>query len=228
MDLYWISIILSFVPGFAWMFFYLEEDPRPEPKIALTRTFIYGAAIAFFTLIIQLGLRSIMSGIGIATLSPAGIILFAFCEEIFKFLAAYISVHKDPSFDEPVDAMIHMIVAALGFATIENLGAIGGQPSFNVLLEDVVQTTALRFAGATLLHTLSSAIIGYYWAMAILHLRKVKYLGYGFILATSLHAVFNYFIIIFGNLSFSVVFAIMAGFFVLNDFEKLNNERVNI
>jgi RsiW-degrading membrane proteinase PrsW (M82 family) len=28
---------------------------------------------------------------------------------------------RDPEFDEPIDAMLYMIIVALGFATIENI-----------------------------------------------------------------------------------------------------------
>ena len=43
----------------------------------------------------------------------------------------------------------------------------------------------------------------------------------GLAIATVLHACFNYLILNFGNIAYSLVFLVLVGFFVLNDFEKL-------
>jgi protease PrsW len=226
--IYILSIILSFVPGFVWLLFYLREEDRPEPPRPLVRTFIYGSAFAFFTLAIQLGLKNIFGHYSVDFLSLFSIIILALTEEVFKFAAAYLSVHNDPAFSEPIDAMIYMAVAALGFATIENLGAIGGEPLTSSVVQGIFLTTTLRFVGATLLHTLASSLIGFYWAIFMLRGRKLRFLLLGFILAIALHAVFNYLIISYGSLIYSIVFVVAAGFFVLHDFEVLAEEKVNV
>ena len=225
--IYLLSVGLALVPGFAWLLFYLNEETRPEPARSLVRTFVYGAAFAFFTLAIQIALKKVFEAYSLQTYGIAAIIVMAISEELFKFAAAYMSVRNDPSFNEPIDAMIYMTVAALGFATIENLGAIGGQPLTDPGLLGVFQTTTLRFTGATLLHTLSSSLVGFYWAISILHLNKKRFLLAGFALAVILHALFNYFIISYGNLMYAIVFVVTAGFFVLHDFEVLRGEKVN-
>jgi len=43
----------------------------------------------------------------------------------------------------------------------------------------------------------------------------------GFLIATVLHATFNYLILNLGDIAYTVVFLLIVGFFVLNDFEKL-------
>jgi RsiW-degrading membrane proteinase PrsW (M82 family) len=226
--IYVLSLFLSFVPGFVWLLFYLREEDRPEPARPLVRTFIYGCAFAFFTLAIQLGLKNVFGYYSIDFLSLFSVIVLALTEELFKFAAAYLSVHNDPAFIEPIDAMIYMAVAALGFATIENLGAIGAEPFTSSLVQGIFQTTTLRFVGATLLHTLASSLIGYYWAVSILRQGKVRFLLFGFILAVALHAAFNYLIISYGSLVYSIVFVVAAGFFVLHDFELLGEKKVNV
>lgn len=225
--IYLLSIALSLIPGFAWLFFYLNEETRPEPGRSLARTFVYGAAFAFFTLAIQILLRNVFSHYSVEIYGLIAITVMAASEELFKFAAAYMSVRGDPAFNEPIDAMIYMTVAALGFATIENLGAIGGQPLSDPGLMSIFQTTTLRFTGATLLHTLASSLVGFYWAVSILHLKKKRFLLAGFALAIVLHALFNYFIITYGNLMYAIVFVVAAGFFVLHDFEVLRGEEVN-
>ena len=42
-------------------------------------------------------------------------------EEVAKYLIIKIRILRDPEFDEPIDAMIYMIIAGLGFAALENI-----------------------------------------------------------------------------------------------------------
>lgn len=234
------SILIALLPGFGWLYFYLKEDEEhPEPKTTIVKVFVAGGACAFIALAVQVALQHVrLSFNSNAIRSPdditwqvaVAIILFAFVEEIVKFAAAYTTIHRDPAFDEPIDAMIYMVVAALGFATIENIGAIQGNfASYdgNLLAGAVFETVTFRFVGATLLHTLSSAVLGYYWA---LHIRdfsaESRLLLWGIALATALHALFNYLIISYGNLMYAVAFLATIGFFVLGDFEKLKARRV--
>ena len=217
-----LTIILSLIPGFAWLFFYLREDPHPEPKRLIVFTFVVGMAFAFLALAIEVVMNSALHGFGVEKLTIFSLLCLALIEEFLKFWAAYWSIGKSPEFNEPVDAMIYMVVAALGFATVENLGAIGGIKSAETaILSSVFVTTSLRFVGATLLHSLASAVFGYYWALGIREFKAKRYIFIGIIVATLLHAFFNYLIINYGNLAYSVVFLAIVGFFVLSDFEKL-------
>lgn len=226
----YLALILAFLPGFAWLVFYLREDPHPEPKRLVVITFLSGAAFALFALAGQLFLKK-MGLVGDPlelALQPVSlwvfigaVFVFALLEELFKFAAAYVVVRNNPEFDEPIDAMIYMMVAALGFATLENLGVvlpIGGAP---VVLSLVFETLALRFVGATLLHALTSSVVGYYWALDIREFYRRRLLVWGILLAAVLHAAFNYLIIVYGNLVYSLVFVMVVGLFVLGDFEKL-------
>jgi RsiW-degrading membrane proteinase PrsW (M82 family) len=122
-----------------------------------------------------------------------------------------------------------MIAAALGFATIENLfvvlNVLGDASSLAV--GTTAQTLLLRFVGATLLHTLTAGLIGYYWALGKLRNAVSSLLPLGIVLATIVHIVFNYLVFAFedSNLFVPSLFLVVAAFFVLNDFEKL--KRVN-
>ncbi len=222
-----LTLILALLPGFAWLLFYLEEDLHPEPKRLIAYTFVIGMASAFFALAIEIFFKSIFNNAGVAELSLLPLLVFAFVEEIIKFGAAYLAVHKNPAFDEPVDAMIYCVVAALGFATVENIGALtGGYSAQTALLSQVFAATSTRFVGATLLHSLASALVGYYWAVGIRDMRVKKYVLWGLLIATVLHAIFNYLIIIYGNVAYVAVFLLVIGFFVLSDFEKLKRRSI--
>lgn len=202
------------LPSLAWLLFFLREDVHPEPKRLIIYVFSLGAISTIPVLIVQVGLQEFLN---VYLTNLPAVVLLAFSEEIFKFLAAWIGVRRDPSFDEPIDAMIYMIAAALGFATIENLFIIG-----NVLdslslasLSSATNILLLRFVGATLLHVLASALLGFYWAK-----RKI---GLGLIVATVIHSAFNYLILVFpnNNLLYASLFLVVAAFFVFQDFEKL-------
>ncbi len=242
-----LSVFLGLVPGFAWLIFYLSEDPHPEPKPLIVYTFIVGIVSGFFTIIIEELFNAATAAAGAPSLtaitqqiqnSVAGIAASTFLqlislllglaaiEELMKFGAAYFAVGKNKVLIDPIDAMIYMIVAALGFATLENIGAItnvaaAAASGQGAIFVSVFETVSLRFVGATLLHSLTSAIVGYHWALGIMHKKVPHYIIAGFIFATILHASFNYLILNYAPIGYSVLFLLVIGFFVLNDFEKI-------
>ena len=226
------TIIVSLLPGFAWLFFFLREDPHPEPKHLLVFTFFMGILYAVLALAIENLFNFLFPAFNIQTvLNSSGafssvfiiisLLIFALIEELAKFGGAYFAIHKNPEFDEPIDAMIYVVVSALGFATLENLGALNPQGAQTALISSIFQIASLRFVDATLLHSLASSLVGYYWAIGIRELNVKKYLFRGILFATILHASFNYLILQYGNIAYTLVFLVIIGFFVLNDFEKL-------
>ena len=164
----------------------------------IIRIFIWGMLIAFPAILVENlaieGLRSI----SLPSLTTTFILYFigvAATEEILKFLVVYFRVIKRTNqLDEPVDAMIYMIVAALGFAAIENIFLL--TPLFNSDFTSTLGIAFSRFVGATLLHALASAIIGYYLALSMFRARKKTLpLIQGFALAILLHGFYNIFVI---------------------------------
>ena len=223
-----ISLVAGLLPGFAWLVFYMGEETHPEPKRLIAFVFIVGMAFGFFTVAIENIFSGWAAGIGIQELSLLSLFGLAIIEEAMKFTAAHFAIYRNPEFSEPVDAMIYMIVAALGFATLENIGAIAGLTPQAALLPAVFETMSLRFVGATLLHTLTSGIVGYYWALGIVRGKVARYLAIGIPIAAILHATFNYLILTYGDAVYSVIFLIVVGFFVLNDFEQLKAKPIDL
>ncbi|TSC60165.1 MAG: hypothetical protein LiPW15_43 [Parcubacteria group bacterium LiPW_15] len=226
----WLAIILGFIPGFAWLYFYMQEDPHPEPKRLIFKTFCYGMLGAIIALGLELAFNQYVPsggpGILFPLLSLAGLSLI---EEVTKFLSARSAVRKSPAFDEPIDAMIYSLVAALGFATLENIGALtspflqGGIAAANA---NIFEMISFRFVGATLLHALTGAVIGYHWAWSIREFGRVRILLTGIVVATVLHAFFNYLILSFESYFQPIIFLMIVGFFVLADFEKFKNKKI--
>ncbi len=220
-----LIILLGLLPGFIWLAFYLNEDTISEPKKLLILTFLSGGAFVVVAVIVEYLIGRGLAKIHISSLSPLAFLFFALTEEVSKFFAAYGIIHKNKDFKEPIEAMIYMIVASLGFATVENLVAVSnlsfGSPTQGALLASVFQLAALRLIGATLLHTLASGIVGYWWAMSIRRFFDKRYLIFGLALATFVHMVFNILILNFGELFYPLIFLVIIGFLILADFEKL-------
>jgi protease PrsW len=209
-----LVVLAVVLPSFVWLLFFLKEDLHPEPKRLIIYVFSLGALSTIPVLLIQLGINSFLN---VIALTAPSVLVLAFTEEIFKFFAAYFGVRKNPAFDEPMDAMIYMVTAALGFATIENLFIVSNILSTAGLasLLAALNVLLLRFIGATLLHVLASALLGFYWAK--------KKIAAGIIIATAVHGIFNYLIVIFpnNNLFYASLFLIIPAFFVFQDFERL-------
>lgn len=220
-----IALVGGLLPGFAWLAFYLSEDNHAEPKRLIAFTFIAGMAFGFFTVAIENAFSGALAHWGVADLSIVSLLGLALIEAVMKFAAAHFALSRSPEKPQPIDAMIYMIIAALGFATLENIGALSMIPWGSTFVPSILETLSFRFIGATLLHTLASGIVGYYWALGMVRRKPVRHLVWGIALAAVLHACFNYLILNYGNGTYTLVFILVIGFFVLNDFEELKEIR---
>lgn len=159
----------------------------------ISRVFFLGIVLAPLAVIAQWAFREAAPLFHSNFQAPSSIAFFlwaAFIEEAVKFLPVRFAVLHNPEFDEPIDGMIYMIAAALGFAAIENIlvlfQAIPGGT------EAALQTWALRFVGATLLHAVSSAIVGYFLALSWFYNRHSgKIIFTGIAVASVFHFLFN-------------------------------------
>lgn len=224
-------ILISFLPPVLWLVFYLREDRHPEPKRLLVLIFFGGMASAIAAVFSELFLIGTRESPGLIASAYSGLFanylflfsVIAFVEEYCKYLAVKFLVLRDKNFDEPIDAMIYMMTAALGFAALENIFFI--VPVFGSSLSSGFVLTANRFLGANLLHALSSGIVGYFLARAFFSPHRRHFLGLGIIVASVLHAFFNYFIIIRDAFSESmyllVLLILVMALMVLIEFEIL-------
>ena len=185
-----LSIFFGIVPSVLWLFFWLSEDKdHPEPKGVLASVFFLGMMSVVFVLPVQKLILSLVSNYNLQ------IIFWATAEEIIKYLAVVIIVRKTFLIDEPVDWPIYLITSALGFAALENAMFLLKPLSLNEATVGIL-TGQLRFVGSTLLHTISSGILGVALGLSMIK-NKAKqkiYFLLGLLLAISLHSVFNFFI----------------------------------
>src|SRR3989339_1046418 len=110
-------LILAVLPSLIWLFFYLKEDLHPEPKYWLFTIFVLGVALAPLVIFLEMAGNLWGNGALIFIIAPL-------VEETAKYGVVHLALNKNPVLDEPVDGMIYVIAAALGFAAIENALAI--------------------------------------------------------------------------------------------------------
>lgn len=200
-----IAFIGGIIPSLLWLWFWIKgEEKDPEPKSLLTIVFIMGMLAVVCVLPIQKLVQVFIQN------SELKLVAWASIEEIMKYLAVAVIIYKTNQIDEPVDWPIYLITAAVGFAALENA-------LFLVKPLSVGETTVglltghLRFLGSTLLHTVSSGILGIALG-ASMHqegFKKHWHIAVGFISAIALHSVFNFFIIRNNGSDFLKVFAFL-------------------
>jgi protease PrsW len=185
------SLMGGILPALFWLWFWIREDKlHPEPRGRVMLAFIAGMIAVPLAYPVQSWAYGLF-GLGIGT-----IVIWAAVEEILKFSAAEFTGLLSKAFDEPIDAMIYLITAALGFSALENTLFI-----LNPLLEGNLHasfaTGNMRFIGASLLHVVSSAVLGYCIAREFYRSRIAKFAFrvLGLFLAIALHAVFNNYIL---------------------------------
>lgn len=184
-----LSLIGGIIPAIIWLQFWLREDrARPEPRGLIMFTFFAGMIAVPLVIPFQKLLQS-----GNQNLT---FLLWATIEEFFKFGAAYLVALRREEDNEPIDPIIYMMTVAIGFTAMENAIFIFN-PLLNGNYTESLITGNIRFIGASLLHSISSATIGIAMGLSFYktRLRKSIDLIIGFIIAIALHTAFNLFII---------------------------------
>jgi len=219
------AIIGGIVPALVWLFFWLNEDCHPEPKRLILLAFVAGM-LAIPAALLGETLWEGFVNTFFTTLAFANIMMivgFSFIEELVKWILIHLTIFWRRAYDEPVDAMIYLVTGALGFAALENILYL--LPEFHNSLFLGITTGNLRFIGATLLHALSSGVLGFFIAHNFCNSRVRKFFGtiIGLLLATLLHAIFNVVILMndASSLMPIVILLGLSGIFLIFGFDHI-------
>ena len=214
-----LNILGGILPTLAWLFHYLKKDSHPEPKWMISKVFLWGSLITLPVFFVQFGLSTLLAELKLPTfIIPIlyWFLVIALTEEFFKYLVVKKLVFKSKYLDEPLDIMLYMIVAALGFAALENilyLFSPADNLSFNQILNNTVIISFIRFIGATFLHTLASGMLGYFLVIEVYEIEKRGWFFFsGLFLASVFHGLYNFSIMTFtGALQIAVPTTILVG-----------------
>jgi RsiW-degrading membrane proteinase PrsW (M82 family) len=179
-----LSIALA--PGIFWLWYFYKKDRYdPEPKKLIIYTFLLGALVTIPAGIINsIFISSSFENMGILMKFFAAFVVIGPVEEISKYMAMRLYALKSKEFDEPIDAMLYSVVAALGFATFENFLYISQYGASLILMRAI--TGCLGHAGF-------SGIVGYYVGKAKFSSPKNNNLVYkGLAIAAFSHGLFDF------------------------------------
>ena len=200
------ALLGGILPALLWLWFWLREDRlHPEPRGLLIFSFIAGMIAVVPAMYAE---QWVCEQVMVSSLSecPTGLITakdvwfviigWAVIEEVLKYGASYYAALRRRENDEPIDALIYLITAALGFAALENTLFLSGAIKTGGIFEGV-NIGVLRFVGASLLHVVTSGFIGFCIALAFYKARMAKrlYRFFGILGAIALHTLFNFYIL---------------------------------
>ena len=117
-------IVFGVLPSLIWLSYYLRKDLHPEPRRMIISIFMWGAFVTVPVVFIQLGLADVLAFFNLdpkITLIIYWFLIIALSEEFFKYLVIRVKVINSPNLDEPLDIMLYMVIAALGFEVVENI-----------------------------------------------------------------------------------------------------------
>ena len=214
-----LAFLGGVIPSVLWLIFWLREDKdNPEPVKLLILTFIAG----MLAVILVLPIEKYISGLPYK--GTVLTFLWAGSEEILKYFAFASIMSGSPFLDKPVRFPIYFMTAALGFAALENtFYLIHPLTTSNLTLS--LLTGNLRFLGSTLLHSITSGIVGISIGLAFFKdsTTRTLYGICGLITAITLHGTFNFFIMEKSGENFLQVFGFLwvVTIIIMLLFEKL-------
>ena len=218
------AILGGALPAILWLWFWLyeEDNEEPEPIGLIVVTFLLGGILVLVAMWLE---KLSMSFIQNNTIQ---IIVWASIEELLKLIGVSFIIFGNNIIRRPIDYPMYFIATALGFAAFENALYLIKPLSTNDSVVGML-TGNLRFLGSTLLHAISSAMIGSALGLSFYIQRlRITYLLLGITCAIVLHSVFNFFIMKGSGENFLSVFGFLWVVAIINIliFEKLKRMRV--
>jgi RsiW-degrading membrane proteinase PrsW (M82 family) len=167
------------------LFVYWRDEHEKEPIRLLWRAFYLGALGTIPTLLLssfidKLGFDSKSDNLAFSFISV--MIGIALIEELCKYFGVRWFIYRKHDFNEPYDGIIYCVMAALGFATIENLLYV-----FNGGFEVAVGRAIFAVPG----HAIDGVFIGYFLGIQK-HYNKKGYEFIGLTAAVIFHTIYDF------------------------------------
>jgi RsiW-degrading membrane proteinase PrsW (M82 family) len=200
-------ILAALAPALAIaLFLYWRDEHEKEPIRLLWRAFYLGALGTIPTLILGLTLQSIGFDSNSDDLAFSFISIMigvALVEELSKFCGVRWFIYKKHDFNEPYDGIIYSVMAALGFATVENLLYV---------FDGGMEVAARRAIFAVPGHAIDGVFIGYFLGIQK-HYNKKGYEFIGLAAAVLFHTIYD-FLVFNSEKQNSFIFFFLVSFFI--------------
>ena len=213
------AVLGGVVPAIFWLWFWLREEDgdEQEPMGLIAISFILGGLLVLIAIWLEKYSLNFIKD------STTQTVIWAAIEELLKFIGVMIIITGNQNVDRPIDYPMYFIATALGFAALENFLYLLNPLSVSGTIVGML-TGNLRFLGSTLLHAISSAMIGSALGLSFyLRQYRVIYLFAGILCAILLHSIFNFFIMKGSGENFLSIFGFLWVVTIINIliFEKL-------
>jgi RsiW-degrading membrane proteinase PrsW (M82 family) len=186
-----ILLNLAVAPGLFLLIIFYFVDREREPMSLIFAAFFAGVGASIPVAILEILAKSFFAPLS-QTIHPQVLqvsymfFVVAPVEEVLKFGAVMAVVFVSRQFNEWYDGILYAMVAALGFATLENI--------FYVLSQGVA-VGLLRFFLSVPAHALFGGIMGFFLSGAKFSRRKVPWLLGALFFPILLHSLFNSFLV---------------------------------
>lgn len=200
------AIFWGILPALAWLVFWIRSEDKKdrEPWSLIIMVFLIGMLSVALVIPLEHTVAPYIKDRNIL------MIVWAAIEEIVKYLAIMLTIRGLAHVDDPIDYAMYFIAGALGFAGLENiLFLMNAEIISNTTVK--LMTGNLRYLGSTLLHAVSTGIIGIGLGLSFYQRwnNKFYYVVGGIIAAVTLHAGFNLFIMNSSDQNFFRTFGLL-------------------
>ena len=185
-----IYLLTALAPVFIILIYvYFRDKYEREPLKLLLKAIIAGCLVVIPVIFIGRLLDSLWSPLdNVSDAAYNAFVIAAFTEELFKFLALYLLIWKNPNFNEKFDGIVYAVFISLGFAAVENVMYVSGGAG-NVAL--------IRAFTAVPAHAIFGIRMGYFFGIAHMYpeLRK-SYLRKALLYPILLHGIYDFILMV--------------------------------
>ena len=158
------AIAMSALPALLWLgYFYTQDRHEPEPKHYVFGVYLLGAFVAgpiAHFIVGQVATEQTAAAPALSALSLQGVLMVflvkGLAQELSKYAVVRYTIYLSPEFDEPMDGVVYMTAAGVGFATYENYLYLQGHEG-----EVFLSTGAAHVVVTTLAHASFAGVLGY-------------------------------------------------------------------
>ncbi len=183
-------LLASLAPVFIILFYiYFRDKYDKEPLGLLIKALVLGIVIVVPVIFVERMLMTMMpQSSKVAEAAYHAFVVAGSTEELFKFLALYLLVWKNPNFNEKFDGIVYAVFVSLGFAGVENVLYV---------MDGGMQTALIRAITAVPAHAIFGITMGYYLGIAHMYQElKGKYLGRALLVPIILHGIYDFILMV--------------------------------
>ncbi|UCG26900.1 MAG: PrsW family intramembrane metalloprotease [Bacteroidales bacterium] len=158
-------IFLALAPVFIIAFYiYFRDKYEREPAGTLIKALITGAFVTLPVIFIEGLLIPFSDSLGnLASAAYNAFLVAGFTEEAFKYLAFFLLIWRNRTFNEKFDGIVYAVFISLGFAAVENVFYV---------LEYGYTIGLVRALTAVPAHALFGIVMGYHFGLAKFYPRE--------------------------------------------------------